>query len=429
MPSIDLKKALPFVEKRLDNGLRIVMSNVSEVPIVCLHLTYKVGSKNEKPNKTGFAHLFEHLMFEGSKNVPQGDFDRICSEAGGSNNAYTSFDQTVYYMTLPKSRLELGLWLESDRALGFAATEEALKTQQNVVSEEIYQTVENRPYGAWRELLYANSYSPDCPYAWPVQGRREHVVAYGIEDAREFYEKFYRPDNALLTLVGSVDYEKDFALVEKYFGEISAKNGGIRRPKFDDSMKIGGRHVKFEDDIPLRAVFIAYHIPGFTEDEFAAIELAGAIASDGKSSRLHKSLVYDKQIASAAGLMIEDKELSSQAIFFAIASVPEVTCDELAEELLKEIDKFVESDVRQEEIDKANNRLLTGLGDELQYSYGSAEILSRFAIFEGDPGLAYDLIDKYKRITPANIRDVAKKYFRFERSVRVDAEPKPEAAV
>ncbi|MBI3259314.1 MAG: insulinase family protein [Ignavibacteriae bacterium] len=207
-------------EKILPNGLHIVIAPNYKAPVVCVTVGYKVGSKDELPTKNGFAHLFEHLMFDGSTNVARGDYFRLAASAGGSPNAYTAYDQTIYHITVPAHQIELALWIESDRMMQFGVQQLGLETQQRVVTEEISQVVENQPYGSWRTKQAELAFSPDCSYSWEVHGSKEYVAAATMSDVQEFFDGYYRPDNAILTIAGDISAEDGFALAEKYFGDI-----------------------------------------------------------------------------------------------------------------------------------------------------------------------------------------------------------------
>ena len=228
--------------RTLDNGLRAVVIPRPNAPVASVAVTYAVGSYAESPTNTGFAHLFEHLMFEGSENVAHGLFDKYCSEAGGENNAYTTFDKTSYYMSLPAHQLELGLWLEADRMAAFGINEEALEIQKNVVLEEINQNVENSPYGSYSRQLSRLAFAPEAGYSWEVYGNPEHIAGSTLADVRNFYRAFYRPDNACLVVCGAVEENAALALAERYFGAIPRGETPLPAPKeFLPAYRLGGR--------------------------------------------------------------------------------------------------------------------------------------------------------------------------------------------
>jgi len=336
---LDLRKAIEFKRHRLDNGLDLVIIPLDRIPVVCVNIAYKVGSKDESIDNTGFAHLFEHLMFEGSKNVQKGEFDNLCSVAGGTNNAYTTYDLTSYTMSLPSHQLELGLWLESDRLFNFEVTEEALLNQKKVVVEEIRQTVENQPYGRWRELLAELAFKPECSYSWEVHGKIEHVESAQLENTQSFFDRFYNPSNACLVLCGDVNETTALPLVEKYFNRSRKINQPVRN-EFAESFRLKGKSGTFEDSIPLSGVFISFHFDGFNSDDTFTADLLANISGDGKSSRLYRSLVYDKQIASQAGAFADKRENSSVLTFYAIANKANTSCDQLYEALIAELDNI-----------------------------------------------------------------------------------------
>ena len=286
----DLKKTLPIFRKKLDNGLETVILPIRKVPVVTISVGYKAGSKNEVRGKTGLAHLFEHLMFEGTANVPKGGFDQYCSIAGGTNNAYTTYDLTSYIMALPSHQLELGLWLESDRMFNFEIGEKALENQKKVVVEEINQTVENQPYGRWRNFLAENAFAPESCYSWEVQGFADDVKSVGMKDINDFYEKFYQPENACLVIAGDIDPGSALPQIEKYFNQQVTRKE-IYRPPNGKEMLQSGNYAKFEDNVPFHALFLAFHCSGFKDEEILAGDVLAFILGSGKSSILYNSQV------------------------------------------------------------------------------------------------------------------------------------------
>jgi zinc protease len=419
-----LEKSLPIETRTLGNGLNVVVQHNPNSPVVCIYLTYLVGSKDEPFDKTGSAHLFEHLMFEGSENVPKGEFDKICSGAGGTNNAYTTYDHTAYYMNLPANKLELGLWLESDRMNGFAITQKALDTQIQVVTEEIRQTVDEQPYGRWREKMLKKAFTPECSYSWDVYGSVEHVSSVTLDDCKKFFNSFYRPDNAALVVAGNAEPEATFELIEKYFGSIEVPQVPIKRNDFEESHKQGNHHIIYEDFAPMPASFLVYHLPGFDSDEIFKAELLAYILGSGKSARLYDSLIYQKQIAAQAGTYADLRVDSSLLTFYIIGQNPETKPEDLYKAVLEEIEKAKTTMVSNLEIDKAQNQLSTILANELQNAGGIADLLANQTLFWENPRRVYTLLEKYKRVTKEELRDFAQKYLVESNLVRVDVSPK-----
>ncbi len=423
MQKIDLRKSFDISRIKLDNGLDVIIIDKPGSPVVSINLAYKVGSKDEAEGKTGLAHLFEHMMFEGTKNVPKGEFDKLCSLAGGTNNAYTTYDWTAYTMTLPSHQLELGLWLESDRMMNFDILQSTLANQQKVVTEEISQTIDNQPYGKWRVEQAKAAFMNSCSYSWEVHGNVDDVAAATVGDCREFHSFYYRPGNACLIICGDVDNDEAFNLVNKYFQQPGMK-GEIRRNAFKKSDALGGKRVEFSDNVPLSAVFLSYHIGGFmNEEEMLSGEVLANIASNGRSSRLYNSLVYEKQAASSAGAFADKREHSSLITFYAIANSPDIKCEELNSHLISEIDKFASTEVEDKELEKSRNIVTASAANEIQYSSGIADLVANNALFWDDPFRVYGLLDKYHNVNKKDIRKIANKYFTNGNSVRTDVVP------
>lgn len=388
---------------RLDNGLKVVLIKKDDAPLIGINLTYKVGSKDENPKHTGFAHLFEHLMFEGTFNIPKGEFDKICSKAGGTNNAYTSYDQTSYTMYLPSNQLELGLWLESDRMFNSFITTEALNNQKNVVVEEIKQTVENEPYGKWREVLAASAFSPECSYSWEVHGSKEHVAQSTIEDTMNFFKLFYRPDNACLVISGKIDFTEATALIKKYF-EKSKPGPEIKRNIFIPEYLKKGIIAESIDNVPLSAVFVSCHYDGFLSKEYFTGDIIANILGDGKSSRLYNSLVLNKKTASSIGAFNDKREFSSLLTIYAVAATPDINCQTLEEDLKEILAELINNGIKVNEHTKAVNQLRTQITNDLQSNYGIADQAAGQAIFFDDPGRTFILPDFYNSVTNGDLK-------------------------
>ena len=419
---LDLRKSVPIDSIKLENGLRVVIVNRKEQPVVTVHLAYKVGSKNEHSRRTGMAHLFEHLMFEGTKNVKKGEFDKFCSSAGGSNNAYTTYDMTCYYMTLPAHQVELGLWLESDRLKNFHVLSHALENQKNVVCEEIKQNVEEQPYGRWHDKMSNAAYSRKCSYSWEVYGSREHVQAVTLDEAREFHGKFYKPDNACLVICGDINSDlKD--KVRKYFSGIEPSGQKNLNVKFDESFKLKVKHVTYKDNVPLSAVFLGFHCDGFKNEEFFAIDSISNILGTGRSSRLYKSLIQDKRIASQAGAYLEQRENASLLICYAFANSPDISPDVLYQGVVEETEQIRNSGVSKAELQKSKNQVRTQFANELQYSQSLADLVAFQSIFWDEPERFYSLLDLYNKPEIDNLNYLSHNILSLENSVRVDVIP------
>ncbi|MFC2130520.1 M16 family metallopeptidase, partial [Bacteroidota bacterium] len=397
MALFNLRDSIKLNRDKLSNGLDIVLIPNNRVPVICVNMAYRVGSKDERFDRTGMAHLFEHLMFEGTKTVPKGEFDRLCSLAGGTNNAYTSFDLTNYYMTLPSNQLDLGLWLEADRMKNFLITEEALINQKDVVIEEINQTVEDQPYGLWRELMSATAYSSESSYSWEVHGKKEHVEAVSLKDAEIFRQMYYQPDNACLIIAGDIDFDTAFNKVKYHFSDIKEFHNNITRNDFKESHLIHKAYNVFEDDVPTPALFLAYHCKGFINDESNAADILANILGVGRSSRLWKKLVRKEQIASQAGAFIDKRENTSLLIIYAFANSPEISCNRLKENIDYVISDFIKSPISDDEMHKAINQLSSQFANEIQTLTGLADTVAQQAVFMNNPDRIFTMLDAYSK--------------------------------
>ena len=292
---------IPFTRHRLDNGLQVILSPEASVPVVAANLWYRVGSRDERPGRTGFAHLFEHMMFQGSENVPETAHFAQIEKAGGSLNGSTWVDRTNYYETLPANYLELALWLESDR-LGWllgAMTQEKLDNQRDVVKNERRWRVDNQPYGDWDERLQAMLYPEDHPYHHSVIGSMEDLDAASLEDVETFFRTYYRPNNAVLTLCGDLDEDRTLDLVERWFGEIPAGDPVPAVPGRTDIPTVLEEpvRVEVEQDISLARIYKAYRIPPYGDDGWYPAGVAAQILAYGRAARLERVLVRERRLA------------------------------------------------------------------------------------------------------------------------------------
>ncbi|NBO70082.1 insulinase family protein, partial [bacterium] len=358
----------------LSNGLRIIILPNEKAPLVNVTLGYKVGSKDDSFSHKGFAHFFEHLMFDGSKHVKRGEFDALCSKAGGTFNAYTSYDQTMYHTTVPSHQLDLVLWLESDRMLQFGVEQIGLETQQKVVSEEIKQSVENQPYGTWRVEQGRLAFTDDCSYQWEVLGNRSHIESATLDEVASFFDAYYRPDNACLVISGHVDVSTVLKSVERYFGIIPSKKQTIKRNQFVNHMKRTGQIV-VQDAVPLPAVFVSYHLDGFMSDSSVQADILASAFGDGKSSRLYSHLVRDQHIASSVFCYADQREHASLLTCSATAAHPGISHQQLLDALDKEIQGLLAEPFSDTELEKAINAAGTGYAYHMQTNAGIADMV------------------------------------------------------
>lgn len=399
---------IDFREFDLENGLHVIMHKDNSTPIVAINITYHVGSKNEQPDRTGFAHFFEHLMFEGSEYVRRGEFDNYIQNAGGVNNAGTSFDYTQYYDILPSNQLKLGLWLESERLLHLRIDSTGVETQRNVVKEERRERYDNQPYGSFLEELFSNSFR-EHPYRWVPIGNIQYIDQAKLEEFIEFHDQFYVPENAVLVLAGDIDYEKTRSLVEAYFSVIPRGSHKIYRPEADElPQKKEIRKVVY-DNIQLPAVFAAYHMPGMGDPDTYALEMLQTLLAGGQSSRIYKSIVDQKQLAVQAGAFPYSLEDAGLFIVLAIANMG-VEPDSIESALYEEIQRVVKEGLTDREFQKLVNQTENDFISRNTSMEGISSSLASYYTFFRNPGLINTEIDRYLAVTPDDIIRVAKKY-------------------
>lgn len=394
-----------FREFCLDNGLTVILRKDNSVPVVAVDVCYHVGSKNEREGKTGFAHLFEHLMFEGSEHVSKGEFDRYISLAGGYNNAYTTEDVTNYYEVLPSSQLPLALWLESDRMLKFTVTEEALTTQREVVKEEKRWRIDNRPYGDASERLQ-NLIFPVGQYHWPVIGSMDDLNAAGMEDVRKFYETYYTPDNAVLVVSGNIDEAAAEKEVRKYFSGIPRAVNPLSPVAFEDRALDETVTETIRGNVPAPAVFAAYKTPPEGSSEYYELTQVAKILSDGNSSRLYKRLVYERQAVSEFDVSIEGLEDSGVFLFSAFVS-PGHSIDEVLAIFDEEVEGLKRSLVKRYEFEKAQNSTLSSYVGRLSTNSGVADALAHYRTVFGDAGVINSEVERELSVTRESIKRAA----------------------
>jgi len=401
---------ITFHEYDLPNGLHLIVHEDHSVPVVAIDIRYHVGSKNEQAGKTGFAHLFEHLMFDGSKNVARGKFDVYLTNIGAKNNAYTTADETNYHEVVPANNVELGLWLESDRMLQFAIKEISLKTQKDVVKEEKRQTDDNRPYGNLDERMRLLAYDGGC-YRWPVIGSMEDIDAASLADVKEFYGIFYVPGNATICLAGDITAEDAFRLTTKYFGDIPGGKNKIPPVSFQQPQQDKERRLVLHEDVPTSAAFIAYHVPGEDHDDTPALEILCSILGAGESSRLQHSLIYEKQIASETGAHADTCELGSLVYIYAVAAKPDENPDAIEQILFDHITSIKHNGVTERELEKAKNQKEAGILYGFTTSLGVADALTHAYTLNQKTNSVNTDIDKYMQVSAADVLRVAQKYF------------------
>lgn len=386
MPAIKIHQTV------LSNGLRVVVCPDHGAPVVNVTVMYGVGSHDEVYGKTGLAHLFEHLMFDNTSNGMAKQYDTYCAKAGGTNNAYTTYDYTTYYINLPAHQVELGYWLEAERMRAFMITDAALATQRSVVVEEIKQNVENQPYGRWRHAMEAAAFDSQSAYSWEVYGSAKDVEGVTMMDARSFFEKYYQPANAVLCVAGDVEPDHAVTLAERHFGAIPAPASNIVRNVFQPAWRRQGITSIVPDAVPMPATFLAFHVPGLLDDSLYAAEIAATILGSGRSSPLYRALVQEQQIASSVGAFVDKRLHDSLVTFYAYASREDVTADQLIEGMRSTIKATVCTEADRT---KAVNKLRTSLAAELQRVSGVADTVAYHTLFYNDAAMVNQLLDKY----------------------------------
>lgn len=410
----------PF-DTTLPNGLRVVICPDSSSPVVNVTVMYRVGSHDEYRGKTGLAHLFEHLMFDNATPGVEKQYDLYCTKAGGSNNAYTTFDYTTYHIDVPSHNLELGLWLESERMRAFRITDHALQTQRSVVVEEINQNVFNQPYGIWRKVQQEAAYEQTSSYSWDVYGSPEDVAGVTMEDARGFFQRYYHPSNAVLCIAGDTTIDTAMPMVEQHFGSITEEAPLINRTHFSASMIRKGTTVVQEDNVPLTALFLSVHIPGFSNNELLDVEIASTIIGSGRSSLLYQKLVSELRIASSVSCFVDRRAHDSLLTIYAHASDEAVTGDMLYDGIQQALQNVT---IDQSHLDAAINKIKTGHAAELQKAHGVADVVAWTTLFWDDPSYVNTALDRYATVSLHDIQSVIQTCIVADEQIRLDMVPR-----
>ncbi len=414
--------------RTLDNGLKVIVHQDNSLPLCAVNVWYHVGSKNERPGLTGFAHLFEHMLFQGSENIPANDHFRYVQQVGGVANGSTWYDRTNYYETLPSHCLELGLWLESDR-MGFllpAMTSEKLENQRSVVMNERRQRVDNQPYGQAMERLNELLYHEGHPYRWPVIGYMKDIEAAKLEQIETFFRTWYGPDNAVLTLAGDVETERGFDLAERWFGDIKAagETPGLIGGGLPEST--GPAREVIEDDVALTRLYMATVVPGFGSRAWQAAQVLAEALASGKSSLMVEDLVLERQLAQNVAAWVMPTE---ECATFGVLATARNDAD--PDELEAAVDDWMRR-VRTEPLDEAileqsRARLLAGIWNELQSYDSRADLISQMTTYFDDPEAVTRIPERIAEITAEDCLDVARDHADFSRAATVRVEPRAAA--
>ena len=398
--------SIPFERHRLDNGLKVVLSPDRSVPVVATSLWYGVGSRNEPRGKTGFAHLFEHMMFQGSAHVPKNKHFEHIERVGGTLNATTWFDRTNYFETVPSNALELPLWLESDR-MGWmlpAMTQEKLDNQRDVVKNERRQRYDNQPYGDWDERLQKLMYPEDHPYRHTVIGSMEDIDAATLDDVASFFQTFYVPNNAVLTVAGDIDPAETLEHIKRYFGEIEPGDPIPPLPGNPDIDPLIGTTVRDHvmADVPLPRVIIAFRIPPYSSPDFAVAEVSRALLGMGRASRLYQRLVRERRIATGIVTFVFPLLTGASMLLVWATGYPGSDPDALEAAMTEEIEAL--SGAQQSEVDRAIALTETDLVRALEHMSERADLLSMFDLYFDDPGRLNKELDRLRAVSLDQIR-------------------------
>jgi zinc protease len=397
---------IPIETIRLPNGLFVTLSEDHTAPIVAVNLWYHVGSANERPGRTGFAHLFEHMLFQGSADVEANEHFELIQRAGGTLNGSTWLERTNYFETIPSNQLELALWLEANRMgkLLPAMTQQKLDTQREVVMNERRWTMDNQPYGTWLEKLPALCFPPEHPFHHSLIGSMEDLAAASLDDVAQFFATYYTPDNAVLSVAGDFETATALRLIERHFGEIP--RGSSRPPLPDMSLPPIFGQWKREvspDEIMLPRLFLAFRSPVFGSPEYYAASVCGAVLGLRNGSRLRRRLMRERQVAAEATAFTFDLAKGSDLLVVDVTARPGVAAEQLEHEVAYEIDTLVRDGIEAGELERAVALVQTSFVSAMQQAGERADRLSMFATYFGRPELVNEEVERYQAVTVADV--------------------------
>jgi zinc protease len=399
---------ISFTEYDLDNGLHVILHRDTTAPVVAVTVMYHVGSRDENPERTGFAHFFEHLLFEGSKNIKRGEYDKLVSSNGGESNAQTSQDITFYYEVFPSNQLEMGLWLESEKMLHPVINEIGVKTQREVVKEEKRQRIDNQPYGQLQAEILKRLYTVH-PYRWHVIGSMEHLDAASLDEFNAFFQTFYSPGNAVLSIAGDIDLEKTKTLVKAYFDEVPGRTVKKPAPVTEPPIAATITDTAYDANIEIPAIMIAYRTPGIKEKDEKTMNIVSDILSGGASSRLLKKMVDEKKNALFVGAFSLSGEDYSTYIVYGLPNAGK-TLEELIVDIDEEIKKLQTEPISDKELQKLKNRFESEFAESHLTSLGIAESLASSYTYHRDTNHINRELSEYLSVTKEDIREAANKY-------------------
>jgi len=417
-------QSVSFEEYDLSNGLHVILHQDNTAPVVTTSVMYHVGAKDEQPDRTGFAHFFEHLLFEGTENIDNGAWFSIVTENGGTNNANTTDDRTYYYEVFPSNNLELGLWMESERMLHPIIEQDGVDTQNEVVKEEKRLRVDNQPYGKFLENVKKHLFTKH-PYRWTTIGEMEHLDAATLDEFLAFNKKFYVPNNAVLVVAGDIDIDATKKMVKDYFGDIP-KGAEIVRENFEeDPIKEQRNATAYDGNIQIPALIAAYRTPSFKARDSRILDMISTYLSDGPSSKLYKKLVDEKKMALQTGTLNFSQEDYGMYILYGLPQ-GEFQLDDLKEEMDAEIVKVQTELISERDYQKLLNKFENGFVSSNASIEGIANSLARYYMLYGDTNLINNEIDIYRSITREEIRGVANKYLNTSQRLILEYLPESE---
>ncbi len=422
---------IPIETFELENGLFVTLSEDHSAPIVAVNLWYHVGSANERTGRTGFAHLFEHMLFQGSENVAANEHFELVQRAGGTLNGSTWLERTNYFETLPSHQLALGLWLEADRMgrLLPAMTQEKLDTQRSVVKNERRWSVDNQPYGTWWEQLPELTFPESHPFHHSLIGSFEDLDAASLDDIAEFFGTYYTPDNAVLSITGDFDPAEAGLLVREYFGDIPRGRGRPALPSMDLPPDFGASLRKVvEDDVTVARVFMAFRSPPFGSPGYYAASVCGAVVGMKKGSILYRSLVREKQIATEVSAFTFDLAKGKDLLICDVTGRAGISGTELEHNLSAEIDHILRTGVTADDVERAIAIISTDIAVSMQSASDRADKLSMFATYFRNPALVNEQVAKYAAVTADSVNSFIKTGLKMENRALLLYVPRGEGA-
>ena len=419
-----MAQSVSFEEYDLSNGLHVILHQDNNAPVVTTSVMYHVGAKDEQPNRTGFAHFFEHLLFEGTENIENGAWFSIVTENGGTNNANTTDDRTYYYEVFPSNNLELGLWMESERMLHPIIEQDGVDTQNEVVKEEKRLRVDNQPYGKFLENVKKHLFVKH-PYRWTTIGEMEHLDAATLDEFLAFNKKFYVPNNAVLVVAGDIDLNTTKKMVDDYFGSIPRGADIVRKKVTEDPITETLSAKAHDTNIQIPAVIAAYRTPSFKDRDSRILDMISTYLSDGPSSKLYKKLVDEKKMALQTGAFNISQEDYSMYVVYGLPQ-GEFQLTDLVLEIDEEIAKLQKELISERDYQKLLNKFENGFVSSNASIEGIANSLARYYMLYGDTNLINNEIDIYRSITREEIRNVANKYLNTNQRLVLEYLPESE---